>query len=49
MPWWGWLLLAWPVMALGAAVAIGRAIRLADRRHDDRHRIGERVDDKDAD
>jgi hypothetical protein len=32
MPWWGWLLLVWPVAALALGVIVGRAIRLADRR-----------------
>ncbi|SDC38071.1 hypothetical protein SAMN05660690_1191 [Geodermatophilus telluris] len=32
MPWWGWVLVAWPVVALVVAVVLGRLIRMADRR-----------------
>ena len=32
MPWWGWVLVAWPVVAIVVAVLIGRAIRAAERR-----------------
>ncbi len=30
MPWWGWMLLLWPVIAVGVTVVIGSAIHLAD-------------------
>ncbi|SFP13298.1 hypothetical protein SAMN05660464_2161 [Geodermatophilus dictyosporus] len=32
MPWWGWVLVTWPVVAVGVAVVVGRAIRVAERR-----------------
>ncbi len=32
MPWWGWVLVAWPVVAVVVGVLIGRAIRAAERR-----------------
>jgi hypothetical protein len=47
--WWMWLLIGWPVVAFGAAVAIGRAIRMAERRQHRRRRTGEDFDDADWD
>lgn len=35
MEWWGWLLLGWAVLAPVGAVALGRAIREAERRRHD--------------
>lgn len=32
VPWWGWLLIAWPVLAVIVAVIIGHGIALAERR-----------------
>jgi hypothetical protein len=32
MPWWGWALIAWTVLAFGLAPLIGMALREADRR-----------------
>ncbi|MGR7024918.1 hypothetical protein [Geodermatophilus sp. URMC 62] len=32
MPWWGWVLVTWPVVAVVVALALGGTIRLAERR-----------------
>ena len=37
MAWWMWVLIGWPVVAFGAAVVVGRAIRMAERRERRRH------------
>jgi hypothetical protein len=39
--WWGWLLLAWPVVAVVGAVVLGRVIRTADERDRRRNALGE--------
>ncbi len=41
MPWWGWVLVTWPVVAGGVAVVLGRAIRVAERRDRGADRPGE--------
>ncbi|PWW21842.1 hypothetical protein JD79_00983 [Geodermatophilus normandii] len=49
MTWWVWLVLVWPVLALGVAVVLGRVIRMAERRERGRSRAGEDVDGTDWD
>lgn len=44
MAWWMWVLIGWPVVAFGAAVAIGRAIRMAERRENRRRGTGDDAD-----
>ncbi|PRY36600.1 hypothetical protein LY71_12521 [Geodermatophilus tzadiensis] len=41
MPWWGWVLVAWPVVAVVVGVFIGHAIRAAERRELDADRPDE--------
>jgi len=41
MPWWGWVLLLWPFLAVGVTLLIASGIRLAER--EERRRVG-RVD-----
>jgi hypothetical protein len=45
--WWGWLLVAWVLLAAVAAVVLGRLIRTAERRDRSEDRIGDAPDDGD--
>lgn len=40
MAWWGWLLMAWVMVACAAGVLLGLALRLAEKR-DQRRRADE--------
>ena len=44
MPWWAWVLVAWVVLAVVAALVLGAAIRTADRHESADDEPGEEVD-----